>query len=505
MNKMLLLITLFAVGAAVEIFVHEAMALWRARRQLAAAAIIVTSFAGGGLFVWRPSVWTGLLLVTSLYRVFNDLRIVEARMHERYLHAATRRTTWRLLGLQTAVGGLWAAWQWRHPSGRLVWNAVAGVQLGMAAVLLASTSRRLTRTRWPQASKPVADRDLPSLTVAVPARNETDDLERCLETLIASDYPKLEVLVLDDCSQDKRTPEIIRSFAHAGVRFVQGEIPSDTWLPKNQAYDRLLHEASGDYVLFCGVDVRFGPDALRRIIEELLARQKDMMSFVPEREPAARPHLALAQAMRYWWELGPPRRWLQRPPVMSSCWIIRRDAIEHAGGFRAVSRSIVPEAYFAKRLLPHGYSFMRASAPLALTSSKTSAEQRATAIRVRYPQLHRRPEQVLVAALLEAGLLVLPFVMAIGGPWLPFGGVAQAAAFAACVLLEISYVAVARATRINAWWFAVVAVPIVALADLWFVHTSMWQYEFSVVSWKGRNVCIPAMHVVPHLPPLNKE
>ena len=51
---------------------------------------------------------------------------------------------------------------------------------------------------------------------------------------IASDYPKLEIIVLDDCSQD-RTAEIIRNFAHDGVRFIQSEDNKDNWLDKNKA------------------------------------------------------------------------------------------------------------------------------------------------------------------------------------------------------------------------------------------------------------------------------
>jgi len=38
------------------------------------------------------------------------------------------------------------------------------------------------------------------------------------------------------------------------------------------------------------------------------------------------------------------------------------------------------------------------------------------------------------------------------------------------------------------------------LSDLFLINYSMWKYEFSDVDWKGRNVCIPVMHVVPTLP-----
>ena len=152
-----------------------------------------------------------------------------------------------------------------------MWSVVATLQLLAATVLLISTARGLKHTAWPARVRThYEDGELPTLTVAIPARNETDDLQFCLESLVASDYPKMEIIVLDDRSQTRRTPDIIRSFAHDGVRFVLGEEPKETWLPKNQAYDRLLGEASGEIILFCGVDVRFVPDTLRKIVSEML-------------------------------------------------------------------------------------------------------------------------------------------------------------------------------------------------------------------------------------------
>ena len=45
----------------------------------------------------------------------------------------------------------------------------------------------------------------------------TDALHR----VIASTYPKLEIIVLDDLSADK-TPALIKAFAQDGVRFIEG-------------------------------------------------------------------------------------------------------------------------------------------------------------------------------------------------------------------------------------------------------------------------------------------
>ena len=78
-----------------------------------------------------------------------------------------------------------------------------------------------------------------------------------------------------------------------------------------------------------------------------------------------------------------PRRLLQRPPVLSTCWLITRDALEAAGGFQAAERKGVPESYLARATAGHadGYSFLQSDADIGVTAEKNPDEQQATAIR----------------------------------------------------------------------------------------------------------------------------
>jgi hypothetical protein len=500
---MTIMLCVLALGALLELGMQLVPFLWRARKILAPLSLLATAFACGGVAVWHLTVFSVLFGLVGAYRVFNLIRVLEERMHEHYLRRVTRRTTLVLLALQAVDAAAWWAWAQWHTSGHAAWAAVTAAQLGLTLVLLASTVRRLKRTAWPRTSGHLSDGELPTVSIAIPARNETADLEACLESIIACNYPKLEVLVLDDCSQTKRTPEIIRGYAHDGVRFIQGETPAETWLPKNRAYDRLAEEASGEFIIFCGVDVRFGTDSVRQLVAQALHKHKDMISVLPWRGDVADRRFALGQAVRYWWELVPPRRLFRRPPVLSTCWITRKSALKSVGGFVAVARSIVPEAHFARQLAKQdAYSFVRASQASGIQSVKVAREQFDTAIRTRYPQLHRRPENVLVTALLGFSLGLLPFVLAIAGFWLDIGWPAQLmAALAAAVLVAI-YELVAINTRTGAWWSAPAGAVIGVLYDIGLLHVSMWQYEFSTVEWKGRNICVPAMHVVPYLPKL---
>lgn len=491
------MLVVFGASALLELLLHTAKPLWRARKPLAALVVLGLAFASSGVWMWRMNALSTLFLLISLYRIFNNVRLVRGRIPEEYLRRATWRTAWRLLLVQLAVLALSASWRYLHINGQTVWLLLAAAQCLAAAGILAATVRRLRRTAWPDAGKGLSDRELPSVSVAIPARNETEDLQRCLESLVASDYSKLEVLVLDDCSQTKRTPEIIRSFAHDGVRFVQGEPPEDTWLPKNQAYHRLSQEASGDYILFCCADIRFKPDSIRLLVNEMLRKKKLMLSILPERATGAKARFSLVQSMRYWWELAPPRRIFNRPPVLSSCWMIARQALDKTGGFASVARAIVPEAHFAKELIKSdAYSFMRSSRSLGIESAKTAADQRDTAVRMRYPQLHRRPQHVMALTTGELLFLVLPFALSVAAFWAHIGLAAHVLTGCAAAFLAAAYLLVARSTRVNVWWFALIAFPFVVLADIALVHYSMWRYEFSEVLWKGRNICIPVMHML---------
>lgn len=496
---MLVLIGVSAVG---ELVAAAFLRGW-AQKLTAAVALLVVAFACGGLAFARWNVATVLVSLFGAYRTINLLRLVEARTNETYLRRATERTAIWLIGFQTLTLTAWWA-ERRHPvSVYTLLATLAGLQLVVATVLLLSTIRHLRTTRPQGVKVKVADKDLPTISVAVPARNEDQQLEECLRSILSSDYPKLEVIVLDDCSQDK-TSNIVRRFAHDGVRFVLGQEPKPNWLAKNQAYARLAAETSGDIVLFCGVDIRFEPRTVRQLVNTLNKRQKAMLSVLPCNNQRT---LSLPQSMRYMWELALPRRLFNRPPVLSSCWLIRREALERSGGFAAVSRAITPEAYFARRSAKQndGYSFLRSSPQLGLISVKSLREQRATAIRTRYPQLHRRLEFASLLSLAELVLLIGPFMIASAGIWAVVGLRVELAALAAAFLLVAAYNALTAAAFPRTWWLILISFPFAVLEDIALINYSMWKYEFSEVIWKGRNVCLPVMRTVPSLPEIKHD
>ena len=477
--------------------------LWRGAAYISFLVITGAVFSSLALLVVEPVFATVLLLIITAYRVINQLRVLKHRVRPDYLQRVVSKTSVYLVSLQVIVCLSWYLSQVLHASGHNFWQLLALLQFVGLLVIVLSTERHLRTTVPPKDISLLRDNELPTLTVAIPARNETDDLEACLASLIASDYPKLEIIVLDDCSQNARTPEIIRSFAHDGVRFLGGEVPGENWLAKNHAYQQLLDAANGEYILFTGVDTRYEPQSLRTLVSALLQKKKTMLSLIPSNAilaAAEQEESLLLQPARYAWELSLPRKMFNRPPVLSTCWLVNKKFILSAGGFAAVSRSVVPESYFARVSVVHdGYSFMQSNESIGIKSVKVAAEQWNTAIRTRYPQLHRRPELVLLMTVAELSGLLLPFLLVVMSLRADRPLLAAIEMLNSLMILYF-YGRIVCLTYRRFMLRGFIAGPFAALADIVVLNYSMLKYEFSEVIWKGRNVCIPVMRVIPKLP-----
>ena len=492
------------VAGGLESLVYFTRTGWRNKKLLAIIVMILSAFSVGALVPAAFSAATIAIALLMIYRLVNQLRLVEARMHEQYLKNVTKRSFLWLFSFQLLCVLLWMLYI-NAPStlaGAVMLLVVAFSFAVAGLLILLYTLINLSRTK-PTHAPALSDKELPTITVAIAARNETESLKQCLEAVIANDYPKLEVIVLDDCSQD-HTADVIKSFAHDGVRFVQGSEPSDTWLAKNAAYQTLLNESSGQLLVYIGVDVRLHQQSLRRLVEAFRARNVSMLGILPKRTRSGAV-AAFIQPMRYWWELALPYWIIKHRPVLSTSWVVDRAALLEIGGFKSVTRAITPEEHlstaFAKK---GGYAFIRTDENLHITTHKDFRSQWSTAVRTRYPQMHRRPELTAFRVVIMLYFLIAPFVVL---PLLFFSTDTSVTALVltgvSVVALGVSNVLIALATNPAAAWLAPINFPIVVLIDFIALHISMYRYEFGEVIWKGRDVTTPAMHVIPHLPQLD--
>lgn len=487
-----------ALSLICEKLLHFSKFGWKYRKYFGGMALITNAF-GAGAFAAETLSGVGILVVfLSFYRSVNLLRLFQEKMHEKYLSYATKKS-FLIFGIfETGLIIYWFVLKAYRISATWYLEMVAILVTAAALLLMLTTIVNLLSTRLKNKDRMSIEK-WPTLSLVIPARNEDIGLKECLQSVLASDYPKLEILVYDDCSQDK-TAEIIKSFAHDGVRFVPGEKPGDIWLAKNLAYETLLQHASGEILMFIGVDVRLGYDTISRLVDYLESNKLNMVSVMPRRMSAGLT-ASLIQPIRYWWELAMPKWFLKRPPVLSTCWLVRRKELIDNGGFKSVTRAIIPEEHFAWNFnKTKTYKFVRSNDKLGLFTQKDFLSQWQTAVRTRYPQVHKRPEILAFKTIFTTLVLLAPFA------WLGLNLVINLPllinilAIISAAALIISHVCITFAANPSASYISLINFPLTVLLDLAAMHVSMYRYEFSEVIWKGRNIAIPAMHVYPRLP-----
>ena len=129
---------------------------------------------------------------------------------------------------------------------------------------------------------PDAGESLPPLSIVVAARNEERDIEQALLSLLALDYPLLEVIVVNDRSTDATGSILDRvSVDYPQLQVLHLEVLPEKWLGKNHAMQQGAMIASGEYILFTDADVVFQPDSLQRAVAHAEREQLGMLAALP--------------------------------------------------------------------------------------------------------------------------------------------------------------------------------------------------------------------------------
>jgi glycosyltransferase involved in cell wall biosynthesis len=233
--------------------------------------------------------------------------------------------------------------------------AVAALTFAALPALLYARNARLFR---PPLQVPVdTGSSLPQVSVLIPARNEERSIAACLESVLASRGVELEVIVLDDHSDD-RTAEVVREMARKDSRLrleVAPPLP-DGWCGKQYACYTLSKLARFPVLTFLDADVRLEPDALARMAAFLDASGAELVSGFPRQETGTFSEKLVIPLINWlllcYLPIGLMRRF-RLPGFGAGCgqWFMtRREVYEVVGGHAAVKASLhdgvtLPRAY----------------------------------------------------------------------------------------------------------------------------------------------------------------
>ncbi len=163
------------------------------------------------------------------------------------------------------------------------WLAIAASAPWVLVPIVTSIRSRHARTL--DEVDATAPFDAPLVSVVIPARNESRNIERCVRSVLASTYPRLEVIAVDDHSTDD-TGVILARIATEDARLrvvVPPPLPND-WFGKQWACNTGARAATGSVIAFFDADTWQTPDLLTRALNVMHDRNADMVSVLGRQE-----------------------------------------------------------------------------------------------------------------------------------------------------------------------------------------------------------------------------
>ena len=127
------------------------------------------------------------------------------------------------------------------------------------------------------------EKSYPRLSVIIAARNEAGTIENALKSILAQNYPNLEIILVNDRSNDG-TDKILQKLAEKDPRVLihhVEELPLG-WLGKVNAMQQGFGRSTGVWLLFTDADVHFQEESLERIIDVAERSSVDYLCVVPE-------------------------------------------------------------------------------------------------------------------------------------------------------------------------------------------------------------------------------
>lgn len=329
--------------------------------------------------------------------------------------------------------------------------------------------------------------DLPAVSVLVAARNEQHAMRECLDNILLSDYPKMEIIVLDDNSVDNTSAEV-KMFAHSGVRFVRGENPPEGWLGRNYAYERLASEASGDLLLFLSVDTKISPQTISKMISFIELRENQMLSILPTRADNYRASV-LFSTLRYYFEIIFATK--KSPASSSAAWMVKAKSLDNMNGFLNFKQSISPESEIANELKKskQKYRFLIDGRIFGVNFEKKWSSQIQTQQR-KYALTFSKKPILFIAKIIFICLSLLPFFIIIFGLVLQIPDVIL---IMLCFQTALSYIFFGiylSAVWTKGWLLGMAIYPLILLQELIIILSSVYKKLFGKLTWRGRDIKI---------------
>jgi hopene-associated glycosyltransferase HpnB len=324
-------------------------------------------------------------------------------------------------------------------------------------------------------------------------------LPQSLGSILAQDYPKLSVILVDDDSSDGTAAAArqIGAKARRQAVILQGQTLPASWTGKLWA----LHQGityietmkpSPHYLLLTDADILYVPGAVKRLVVRAKTNGLVLTSLMAKLHCESFAERALIPAFVFFFQMLYPFTWVNRNSARTAaaaggCMLVERLALEKAGGVAKIRGALIDDCALAKKMEAEGPIWLGLSDQVrSLRKYREIGDIGRMVARSAYAQLRYSP---LLLGTTLAGMVVT----FLAPPLLAFIGSypANTVAAATWALMMLAFLPILHFYRLSPLWAA--ALPLIAATYSAFTLNSAYeQWRGRGGTWKGRNQALPA-------------
>jgi chlorobactene glucosyltransferase len=261
----------------------------------------------------------------------------------------------------------------------------------------------------------------PLVSVILPARNDQDNIQKCLDSLLRQDYQNYEIIAVNDCSTDA-TGEILHKLSASNsdrkITIIDLKHKPIGWQGKNWACFQGYKRSSGQVLLFTDADTIHAPDTMSLAVRHMVDEKLDALT--------ARPRITSDNT---WTKIVLPLVWMvshiaysalkvNNPKsktgfVFGGFYLITREAYEFLGTHQSVKGEITEDLAIGEKLKlsRHRLRMFLGEENIQMSWALDCESLHGAIQRTVVSAFRKQPILTCASAALQAVMLILPWVV----------------------------------------------------------------------------------------------
>ncbi len=319
------------------------------------------------------------------------------------------------------------------------------------------------------------------ISILVPARNEARNLEKLIPSLLAQNAVHLEILVLNDRSEDD-TQAVLEGFQDPRLKVLEGQPLPTGWLGKNWACHQLSQVASGHILIFTDADTHWQPFAANAIAAEFEQHNLDALCAWAK-QIVTDPISSLIQPLQQWSLMAflplffvPVRAFPVAVAANGQCLAFTKAMYQRLGGHESIARSVIEDMALARAVKRKSGKFLLLNGADAIATKMYASSEEALAGYAKnvYPAFGANRLAFFAASSFNLLLYVLPWLL------LPFWDLAPLMVLFSMLPRVMSDLR--NRYDLMATLFHPIGIAVWALIGF----ESLRRFERGQITWKGR-------------------